>query len=89
MSTRQTGQRKNKNVREADPKPKGKRTRNRGTRSKAVPKEGGLGTLFDEVEAVAGSLQFLNQKELKSYRSMSSRRNSESRGNRMYTDRLT
>jgi hypothetical protein len=64
MSTRQTGQRKNKNAREADPKPRGKMSRNRGTRSKPVPKEGELGTLFDEDEVVEESLQFLNPKEL-------------------------
>jgi hypothetical protein len=66
MQLRQTGQRKNKNVREADPKPRGKKTRNRGTKSKPVPKEDELGTLFDEVEVVDESLQFLNPKELKS-----------------------
>jgi hypothetical protein len=40
-SSRQTGQRRNKNVRDSDPKNKKK--------LKGVPKEGELGTLFDEV----------------------------------------
>jgi hypothetical protein len=80
MSTRQTGQRKNKNAREADPKPRGKKSRKRGKGSKPVPKEGELGTLFDEVEGVEGSLRFLNTSQLKSCRSMSARGSSESSG---------
>ena len=63
-SARNTGQRKNQNVRDSDPKPKSKNKSKRGTKSKTVPKEGLLGTLFEEDEEVEESLQFLNAKEL-------------------------
>jgi hypothetical protein len=54
-SARQTGQRHNQNALDSDPKPKSKKSRKRGTKSKDVPKEGELGTLFDEVEEVPQS----------------------------------
>jgi hypothetical protein len=78
---RNTGQRKNQNARDSDPKPKNKkRTSKRGTKLKGVPKGGELGTLFEEVEEVPQSLQLLTAKELKNYRDMSSHRNSAATG---------
>ena len=71
-SAKNTGQRRNQNTRDSDPKPKSKKSK-RGTKAKDVPKQGLLGTLFEEFEGVEESLQFLNEKELKNYRSMSSR----------------
>jgi hypothetical protein len=48
-SVRNTGQRKNQNARDSDPKPKNKkRTSKRGTKLKGVPKGGELGTLFED-----------------------------------------
>ena len=87
-SATNTGQRRNQNVRDSDPKPKSKNKSKRGTKSKTVPKEGLLGTLFEEDEEVEESLQFLNAKELKSYRSMSSRGNSESSATIYWEDKM-
>jgi hypothetical protein len=56
-SAKNTGQRKNLNTRDSDPKPKSKKSK-RGTKVKGVLKEGLLGTLFEEVEGVEESLQF-------------------------------
>jgi hypothetical protein len=78
-------------VRDSDPKPKKKRSK-RVTKSKDVakdvPKEGLLGTLFDEVEVVEESFQFLNANELKNYRSMSSRGSSESSATIYWEDKM-
>jgi hypothetical protein len=86
-SAKNTGQRKNLNTRDSDPKPKSKKSK-RGTKLKGVPKEGLLGTLFEEVEEVEESLQFLNAKELKSYRSMSSCGSSESSATIYWEDKM-